>query len=519
VTHTAEDAPAAWSRRAFLRTSAGAVAAAVAAPSLAACTGDAPTSPSASTTGRGPLGAGGDRSDPRFAALDARIEAAMARYAVPGAAVGVWFEGRAYLKAYGVTSVVAPEPVTVDTVFRIGSTTKTFTGTPMMRLVEAGKVDLDQPVRTYLTDFATSDPSVSAVVTVRQLLNHTAGWLGDDYQDYGPGADALARYTAGVVRLPQLTPVGSTEFYQNSGVAVGGRVVEVVNGTTYEKAVQDLVLDPLGLSHTRYVTDELVGYTFAGSHAVVDGKATFDPRFWTFPRSINATGGLMSTARDQLRWAQFHLGHVEGVDGRPVLSAASLAAMREKRGPGGTLNMELDGFGVNWFLRPTAEGVRIVEHGGNWAGQRSRFLLVPERDFAITVLTNSDGGEALGSDLCDDDWTVATFLGLHNPPAVPQTRTPEQLAPYVGTYVAQIVVDDAAPQQVTVRLAAEQGRLRPTLDPGADPWDDFAFYRDQLLVPVSADGTVQDERLDVVLGPDGAVQWLRKHGRMYRKTA
>lgn len=94
MTPTAEDAPAAWSGGAFLHTSAGAVAAAVAVPALAACTGDAPTSPSASTTARGLRGAGGDRSAPLFAALDARIEAAMARYAVPGAAVGVWFEVR-----------------------------------------------------------------------------------------------------------------------------------------------------------------------------------------------------------------------------------------------------------------------------------------------------------------------------------------------------------------------------------------------------------------------------------------
>jgi CubicO group peptidase (beta-lactamase class C family) len=82
-------------------------------------------------------------ADPLFRALDEKIEAAMARYHVPGVAVGVIHDGREYVRGYGITNVDYPLPVDGDTLFRIGSTTKTFTGTAVMRLVEAGKLDLN----------------------------------------------------------------------------------------------------------------------------------------------------------------------------------------------------------------------------------------------------------------------------------------------------------------------------------------------------------------------------------------
>jgi CubicO group peptidase (beta-lactamase class C family) len=89
-----------------------------------------------------------------FEELDAKIKAGMQAYAIPGAAVAVWAGGHEYVKGYGVTNIDHPLPVDGDTVFRIGSTTKTFTGTAIMRLVDQGKVDLDAPVRRYLPDFA-----------------------------------------------------------------------------------------------------------------------------------------------------------------------------------------------------------------------------------------------------------------------------------------------------------------------------------------------------------------------------
>ncbi|EUA11230.1 beta-lactamase family protein [Mycobacterium kansasii 732] len=113
-----------------------------------------------------------------FDELDTTIDAGMKAYGIAGVAVAVWAGGQQYVKGYGVTNIDHPVPIDGDTVFRIGSTTKTFTGTTIMRLVAEDKVDLDAPVRRYLPEFAVADPVVSATVTVRQLLNHTSGLDG-----------------------------------------------------------------------------------------------------------------------------------------------------------------------------------------------------------------------------------------------------------------------------------------------------------------------------------------------------
>ena len=101
---------------------------------------------------------------------------------------------RSTTPSHGVTSVENPLPVDEHTLFQFGSTGKTFTATAIMRLVDQGRVDLDATVRTYLPELTLSDESVAGAVTVLQLLNHTAGWSGDVFDNTGDGDDALARY-------------------------------------------------------------------------------------------------------------------------------------------------------------------------------------------------------------------------------------------------------------------------------------------------------------------------------------
>src|SRR5829696_1836624 len=212
-------------RRAILRTGASAVLGAAATAVLPGATqGAIPRTPAAGLA----ASAGAQDTEVLFRWLDAKVEAAMAQLQIPGVAVGVYYQGQEYVRGYGVTNVDYPRPVDEDTLFRIGSTTKTFTGTAIMRLVEEGRMALDAPVRTYLPRLRLADESVAARVTVRQLLNHSAGWLGEYYRDFGRGADALERYVAGMAELPQLTPVGQVFAYNNAAIALAGHVVEAV---------------------------------------------------------------------------------------------------------------------------------------------------------------------------------------------------------------------------------------------------------------------------------------------------
>lgn len=453
-------------------------------------------------------------TDTLFRELDARIEAAMARYQVAGAAVGVYYQGREHLRGFGVTNVDHPLPVDADTLFRIGSTTKTFTATAIMRLAEQGRVELGAPVRKYLPDLRLADDAVARSITLRQLLNHSAGWMGDDYGDFGRGEDALARYVASMRLLPQLTPPGQIFAYNNAAVALAGRVIETVTGKSYETSMQDLVLDPLGLKHSGFFTDALVGENISVSHGVEKDHAVVMAGAWAFPRSINATGGLISSARDQLAYARFHLGDGTAKDGTKLLTPQSLLAMRSKPGPGGTITLEIDGVCVGWWQRRTAEGVPVFQHGGSWGGQNSDFFFVPERGFAMTVLTNSTNGPKLLAELGRSGWALNRFCGLSNPPAMPKALPAARLAEYEGLYKGWVIPPNGPPDKIVEQvseLRAADGKLRAT----GDLQLSLAFYRDDFVVTTDPDGQIN--RSDFLRGPDGGVAWLRDGGRLYAR--
>ena len=114
--------------------------------------------------------------DTLFENLKNEITAGRQRILIPGLAVGVWHDGLEQIAGFGVTSVEHPLPVTPDTLFQVGSISKTFTATALLMLMEAGKVDLDRPVCAYLPDFQLSDEDVAKRVTIKHLLTHTGGW-------------------------------------------------------------------------------------------------------------------------------------------------------------------------------------------------------------------------------------------------------------------------------------------------------------------------------------------------------
>src|SRR6266508_5855268 len=309
------------------------------------------------------------------------VEATTAKFGIPGVAVGVWADGRETYACHGVTSIDNPLPVDPDTLYVLGSVTKTFTATTLMRLVAEGRVELDAPVRRYVPELRLADERAAAQITVLNLLNHTSGLDWGFTSDTGEGDDALAGYVAKLAELKQLAPPGIRASYSQAGYNLVGRIVEKVTGLTYERAVASLLFEPLGLSHSFFARDDIMTRRFAVGHNRGEDGTLSIARLWRGPRCRNPGGGLASSAADQLRWARFHLGDGRAESGERVLPAEVLQRMQRPTVAlrGSALG---DAIGIGWFLREV-DGVATVGHGGSASGQFAELLTVPERNFAV----------------------------------------------------------------------------------------------------------------------------------------
>jgi CubicO group peptidase (beta-lactamase class C family) len=447
--------------------------------------------------------------DALFAEFDAYLTRRMAELRVPGLAAGVIAGDREHVAGFGVTSVDHPQPVDAHTIFQIGSTTKTVTATALMRLIERGELDLEAPVRTYLPDFRVADADVSETVRLRHLVTHTAGWNDDALtRETGDGDDALASMVAGLADVPQVTPLGRYYSYNNGAVCVAGRVIEAVTDQTYEAAVADLVLKPLGLKDASFFPEEIITRGFAVGHAAPPDNPAGDPVVlepWGLARCVNPAGGMAASVADQVRYARFHLGDGTA-NGARVLSTDGLARMQTPLGPGGSTPLALvENVGVIWQLQ-TRGGARLVSHAGGTYGQQSNLVLVPEHGFAVTVLTNAAAGAVLATEATD--WAVERFLGLTPPVLQPISLPPDRQADYVGDYTVPA-------NGGTIRVGAGDGVLRLTqIVPGQDQpalESDVHVIGDDLVtmqymgVPIFGD-FVRDDA--------GKVAWIRFMGRM-----
>jgi CubicO group peptidase (beta-lactamase class C family) len=384
------------------------------------------------------------------------VQATATRFRIPGVAVGVWADGQEAYACHGVTSVDNPLPVDPDTLFLLGSVTKTYTATTLMRLVADGRVDLDAPVRRYVPELRLRDGPAAAQVTVAQLLNHTAGLDWGFIDDFGEGDDALASYVARLPELELIAPPGGRASYSQAGYNLAGRIVEKVTGLTFERAVATLVLEPLGLRHSFFARDDVMTRRFVVGHNRDQDGTLSIARLWRRSRSDNPGGGLASSVADQLRWARFHLGDGRGERGVQVLPAEALARMRQPTVAlrGSTLG---DAIGIGWFLREV-DGVHTVGHGGSANGQFAELLTVPERGFAVVALANG-GPDGIPCNQAVVRWALQAYLGVVDRDAQPlpydEARAREVVGSYENEVMAATISTDGAGLTLEVLIKPE----------------------------------------------------------------
>jgi CubicO group peptidase (beta-lactamase class C family) len=450
-----------------------------------------------------------------FAPLDAAIREAMASAGIPGVAVGVLSSGEEYLAGYGVTNVESPQPVDADTLFQIGSITKTMTMAACLRLVDQGRLDLATPIRQYLPELRLSDPNAAAVIALQHLLTHTSGLAADHFVAMGGGDDALARYAASLGNIPFVLPPGEWVSYCNTGFSLAGRVLEVARDQTYEQAIRELLLEPLGMTRATFFADEAILYPTAAGHTLLEDQAYLQ-RPWQLPRTANPAGGLIASARDMLAYARLWLNDGMGPSGERLLRPETLGRIES---PQARQPDDLGTFGLGWGLADVS-GTRLIVHDGGTTGQNARLWIAPDRGFAACILTNvQDGGAVLGA---ASSWLAQHVLEIdmtRPAPSAPLPRDGATLAAHAGVYanpgetIYTLRVRDDGLEMVYRNDDPFFGGVVPGLPP--DPTRQLAFGSP---TAVYATDPPSGGRGAFLPGPDGRPLGLFWAARFYRRA-
>lgn len=388
-------------------------------------------------------GAGGaQRGQAALADVDAIVEAALADWKTPGLAVAVVTGGEVVMaRGYGLRDVDAQLPVTAQTVFSIGSVTKAFTTFVMGQLVDEGRLAWDEPVASYLPEFRLSDPYATLHVTPRDLVTHRTGLPRHDLVWYNDLQTTRAGFVEKLRWLEPNKELRESWQYNNLMYLTAGHLVERRTGGTWEQAVRERILDPLGMAHTVF---DAPAAQAAADHATPyverDGAILAVP--FREAGAMGPAGSLHSCAEDLAAWMRVHLsGGRAGA--RPLISKGTLQELHAPQmiipGTPEEPHLSMRSYALGWMVDDWRGRLR-VHHGGAIDGFHAALTLFPKDGLGIAVLANRDGSalpDLLTAVLAD------RLLGLEPRP-----------------WLAEAAARRDAAKQVTDRASADKGKFR-----------------------------------------------------------
>lgn len=323
--------------------------------------------------------------------LPAAVNRLLKEWDTPGTAVAVAQDGKiTFCQGFGQRNLADDLPVTTDTVFSIASCSKAICAASLGILADDGKLDWDEPVRTYLPDFALSDPVATDRITPRDLVTHRSGLPRHDGLWYGGGASREEL----MHRLRYLEPTRDLRAfwqYQNLMYLAAGYLAGVIAGTTWEELVQRRIFDPLGMSSS--------GFSVAHAQQMPDYARPYrddDDGAKEIPflniDAIAPAGAITSTISDLGRWLLLNLNRGE-LDGKRIISEAQMAELHTPRMvmptwnkyPESAQSSYAHGWGVD-----TYRGHTKLAHGGNIDGFSSLVTFLPDDGVGVVVLTNKN---------------------------------------------------------------------------------------------------------------------------------
>jgi len=394
--------------------------------------------------------------------VDALVQSELQKQHIPGAAVGVYRDGKmTRAQGYGLANVEWNAAVTPDTIFQSGSVGKQFTATAVMMLVEEGKLGLDDSIKRYFPNA----PDAWNDIKVHNLLSHTSG-LGE----YETGARTKVGgpfymrmdYTEDelykrIAEMPMDFKTGEDWSYRNTNYVLLGILIHKVTGTFYGDFLQERIFKPLGMSRTRIISEEDIIPRRAAGYRLVKGG--LKNQEWVSP-SLNSTadGALYFTVEDLQKWDA-------ALYTEKLLKKASLDRMWtvEKLNNG---QPNKANYGFAWEIN-NVNGHRVIEHGGAWQGFTTYIARYVDDRLTVVALTNLDSGHANPKKI------TTGVAALYNPALRPAEQKPiEDKEPQVTQMVKELlrgIADGKAkPEQFTEEARKqlfpdEMQELGPTL--------------------------------------------------------
>jgi CubicO group peptidase (beta-lactamase class C family) len=399
----------------------------------------------------------------------------------PGCAVAVYRDGRvSYAKGYGLANIEEDVPITPESVFDIGSTSKQFTAASILLLEKQGKLSVNDDVRKYIPEL----PNYGQKITILNLLNHTSGLrdylalmdlAGINTDSVTTDEDALQLITR--QKALNFAP-GSDWLYSNTGFFLMSVIVKRVSGKTLREFAAENIFSPLGMTHTQFRDDHTA--------LIPDRAMAYDPKELADGYTLDVSyfeqtgdGAVHTSVEDLLKWDEnFYSGQVGGKE--------FLAEMQE---PGKLNSGKVLDYAKGLFIGDY-RGLRTVSHGGAWGGYRAELLRFPEQHFSVACLCNRGDANPtrrarevadiyLGSMMKPKEEKKAAKSETSEKKLI--SLTAEQLQPYTGDYWS----DELG---VAYRLGIVDNRLKVVAI-----LDGSGFIHTSALFPEAFGATAADE--------------------------
>jgi CubicO group peptidase (beta-lactamase class C family) len=362
----------------------------------------------------------------------ARLNELATEARVPGAVLGIWADGQEILTASGELSAATKVSVTTDSLFQVGSITKIWTATMIMQLVDEGQLSLDTTVAEVIPGARLGAGDLGGQVTVRHLLTHTSGIDGDVFTDTGRGDDCVERYVGLLAETPSVFTPGAAYSYCNSGFVVLGRIIEILDGQSWDESLRERLVGPLGITRTVTLPEEAILHRSAVGHR--RGGAPVD--VWSLPRGVGPAGLITAAAGNLLAFARLHLDGGVTAEGKRVVSEASVAAMQLAGAVIPEFSVPGSAVGLGWRLSRWGDRT-IIGHDGDTIGQSAYLRIDPEAGAAACLLTNATESRALYRQVFSEVFGPLTGATPPEPPRPAAAARPDGTTADLGRHAGR----------------------------------------------------------------------------------